>query len=45
MKYPTAPITYCGNTAEYADQNPDHSMFYNFIHPIPAVYNKMEQDE
>lgn len=44
MHYPTAQITYCGNTAKNADRNPEHYMFYNFIHPTPSVYNIMEQD-
>jgi len=44
MHYPTAQITYCGNTAKNADSNPNHYIFYNFIHPTPSVYNIMEQD-
>lgn len=44
MHYPTTQITYCGNTAKNADRNPEHYMFYNFIHPTPSVYNIMEQD-
>ena len=44
MHYPAAQITYCGNTAKNADRNPDHYMFYNFIHPTPSAYNIMEQD-
>jgi len=44
MHYPTAQVTYCGNTAKNADRNSDHYMFYNFIHPTPSVYNIMEQD-
>ena len=44
MKYPIAQITYCGNTAKNAARNPEHYMFYNFIHPTPSVYNIMEQD-
>lgn len=44
MHYPTAQVTYCGNTAKNADRNPEHYMFYNFIHPTPSAYNIMEQD-
>lgn len=31
-------------SAEDADRDPKHYMFYNFIHPTPSVYNIMEQD-
>lgn len=44
MPYPTAQITYCGNTAKNAARNPDYYMFYNFIHPTPSMYNIMAQD-
>lgn len=40
--YSVAQITYCGNTANNADHNPEHYIFYNFIHPTPSVYRKME---
>lgn len=43
-EYPITQITYCGNTANNADHNPEHYIFYNFIHPTPSVYYKMEQD-
>ncbi len=43
MPYATSQITYCGNTANHADQNPDHYIFYNFIHPTPSAYNIMQQ--
>ena len=41
--YPITQITYCGNTANNADHNPEHYIFYNFIHPTPSAYNIIEQ--
>jgi len=43
MYYPTEQITYCGNKAKNADLNPEHYMFYNFIHPTPSAYKIIEQ--
>jgi len=41
--YPVSQITYCGNTARNFDKNPDHYMFFNFIHPTSYTYHFIEQ--
>jgi len=42
--YHNYQITYCGNTANDADRNPDHYLFYNFIHPTPSAYHIIQQE-
>lgn len=42
IHYLSSQVTYCGNIAKNADRNPNHYLFYNFIHPTPYAYSIIE---